>query len=127
MEPGRRSACSCERQRQGQQQTVSAIDAQGAVELMGEFDGFSGVAAMAGQGRQRDGMRAQGDGVVGGDHALVAQAEAAGQIEAAGQGAKVASGVGGGTGEALVVVGAEAGEHGVGLLPRWWRERGEVR
>ena len=61
-------------------------------------------------------MGAQGKGVVGGDDALIAQAEAAGQIEATGQGAKVARGVGGGAGEALVVVGAEAGEHGVGWL-----------
>src|SRR5664280_3578960 len=83
---------------------------------MGEFDGFSGVAAMTGQGRQRDGVRAEGDGVIGGDDALIAQAEAAGEIEAAGQGAEIASGVGGGPGEALVVVVAEAGEHGVGLL-----------
>src|ERR1019366_2182692 len=50
------------------------------------------------------------------DHALVAQTEAAGEIEAARQGAEVAGGVGGGAGKALVVVGAEASEHGVGLL-----------
>jgi hypothetical protein len=61
-------------------------------------------------------MRAQGDDVVSSDHALIAQAEAACQIEAAGQGAKVAGGVGGGVGKALVVVGAKALEHGVGLL-----------
>ena len=53
--------------------------------------------------------------MVGGDDALVVQAEATGQIEAAWQGAEVARGLGGGTGEALVVVGAEAIEHGVGL------------
>ena len=47
------------------------------------------------------------------DHALVAQTEAAGQIEAPRQGAKVAGGVGGGAGKALVIVGAEAGEHGI--------------
>ena len=94
---------------------------------MGEFDGFSGIAAMAGQGWQGDGVRAQGDGVIGGDDALIVQAEAAGEIEAARQAAEVAGGFGGGTGEALVVVGAEAGEHGVGLRPKWWRGRGEVR
>jgi hypothetical protein len=54
--------------------------------------------------------------VVGGDHALVAQAEATGQIEVARQGAKVASGVGGRAGEALLVIGAEAGEHPIGLF-----------
>ena len=72
-------------QGQGQcpQQMVSAIDAQGAVELMGKFDGFSGVAAVAGQGRQRDGVRAQSDGVIGIDHALIVQGQAAGEVEAA--------------------------------------------
>ena len=88
---------------------------QPAVKLMREFDGFSGIAAMAGQGWQGDGVRAQGDGVIGGDDALIVQAEAAGEIEAARQGAEVARRFGGGTGEALVVIGAEAGEHGVGL------------
>src|SRR5450432_1276525 len=53
--------------------------------------------------------------MVGGHDPLVAQAEAAGEIEAARQAAEVGSGVGGGTGEALVVVGTEAGEHGVGF------------
>src|SRR5271157_835450 len=61
-------------------------------------------------------MRAQGDDVVGADHALIAQAEAASEIEAARQRAEVAGGVGGGMGKALVVVGAEAIKHGVGLL-----------
>src|SRR5271170_7105408 len=83
---------------------------------MGKFHRVSGIAAMAGQGRQWDGMSAQGDDVVGADHALVMQAQAAGQIEATRQAAEVARGLGGGTGEALVVVGAEALEHGVGLL-----------
>jgi hypothetical protein len=35
-------------------------------------------------------VRAQGDGVIGGDHALVVQAQATGQIEALGQAAKSA-------------------------------------
>src|SRR6478609_331977 len=64
---------------------------QRAIELMGEFDGFASVAALAGQGRQGDGERAQGDGVIGADDALVAQAEAASEIEAARQGAEVLS------------------------------------
>src|SRR5664280_1022699 len=54
--------------------------------------------------------------MVGGDDALIAQAETAGQIEATRQGAKVASGVGGRAGEALLVIGAEAGEHPIGLF-----------
>ncbi len=82
---------------------------------MGEFDGFSGIAAMAGQGRQGDGVGAQGDGVIGGDDAPIVQAEAAGKIEAARQAAEVAHGIGGGTGEALVVIGREAGERCVGI------------
>src|SRR5258708_8418451 len=54
--------------------------------------------------------------MVGGDDALIVQAEAAGQIGGAGQAAKVGGGVGGGTGEALIEIGAEASEHGVGLF-----------
>ena len=38
--------------RQREEKTVSAIDAQRAIELMREFDRFSGIAAMAGQRRQ---------------------------------------------------------------------------
>ena len=105
-----------ERQGGGEQERVSAIDAQGAIQLMGEFDGFSGIAAGAREGWQGEGMRAEGDGVVGGDDAPVLQAETAGEMEASRQAAKVRSGVGGGVGEALVIVGAEPGEHGVGLF-----------
>src|SRR5258708_17914782 len=54
--------------------------------------------------------------MVGGDNALVVQGEAAEEIEAAGRAAKVVGGVGGGTGEELIVIGAEASEHGVGLF-----------
>jgi hypothetical protein len=79
---------------------------------MGELDRFSGVPTMAGQGRQCDRLRPQRDGVIGGHNALVVQAETAGQIEAAGQAAEVAGGSG--TGEALIVIGAEACEHNVG-------------
>ncbi len=102
--------------RQREQQSVSAIDVQGAIEMVRELDGFASVAAVSGQRGQRDRVRAQSDGVIGGDGTLIVQAEAAGQIEAAGQAAEVAGGIGGGTGEALVVIGAKAGEHGVGLL-----------
>src|ERR1700730_15242948 len=56
--------------------------------------------------------------MVGGNDALVVQAEAAGEVEAAGQAAKVRNRIGGGTGEALVVIGAEASEHGIGLFQR---------
>ena len=82
---------------------------------MGEFDGFCGVTAVAGQGWQGDGVPTQGDGVIGIDDALIMQCETAGQIETTGQRAEVAGGLGGGTGEALVVVGAELLKHGVGL------------
>lgn len=100
-----------ERQRQGEKKSVAAIDVQRAIQLMREFNGFSSVAAMARQGWQCDGMRTERDGVVGSDDALVAQAEAAGKIEAAGQGAEVGGGLGGGAGKMLVVIGTEAGEH----------------
>ena len=55
---GSRTAVGIFLQRQGQseQQNVAAIDAQGAIELMRGFHGFSGVAAMAQQGGQRDGV-----------------------------------------------------------------------
>src|SRR5579864_1134378 len=61
-----------------------------------------------------DGVGAEGNDVVGADHALVAEAEAAGEIEARREGAEVALGLAGGDGEALVVIGAEAGEDVVG-------------
>ena len=54
--------------------------------------------------------------MVGGHDPLVVQAEAAGQVETAGQAAEVRNRIGGGTGEALVVIGAEASEHGIGLF-----------
>ena len=37
-----------ERQRLGEQQNICALDVQRAVQLMREFDGFSGVSAWAG-------------------------------------------------------------------------------
>ena len=104
-----------EGQRQRAEKLVAAKDAQAAIELMREFEGFASVAALAGQGRQRNGECGQGNGVVGGDDAQVAQAEAASPIEAAQQGAEVANGIGGGAGETLVVVDAELGQYGVGL------------
>lgn len=53
---GRRAALGvfCERKRQSAEKVVSAIDVQRAPQLMAEFDGFSGVAPVAGQ---------RGDGV----------------------------------------------------------------
>ena len=59
-------------------------------------------------------MSTESDDVIGGDHALVAEAEAAGEVEARRQSAKVALSLASGDGEALVVVGAEAGEDLVG-------------
>jgi hypothetical protein len=103
-------------QGQGAEKLVSAKDVQRAIELMGEFDGFASVSALAGQGRQGDGECAQGEGVIGADDALVTQAEAASEIEAARQGAEVGHGFGGGARETLVVVEAEPGQYGVGLL-----------
>jgi len=56
----------------------------------------------------------ESDDVVGADHALVAEAEAAGEIETRRQGAEVALSLAGRDGEALIVVGAEASEDLVG-------------
>ena len=104
-----------QRQGDGGEPTVSAIDVESAVDLMGELDGFAGIATGTGQRGQSDGVSAEGDGVVGGDDALVMKAEATIEIEAARQAAEVAGGLGRRTGEAPIVVGAEAVEHGVGL------------
>ena len=71
----------------GEQENVSAENAQYAIELMGEFEGFSRVTTMAGQGWQRDRVRAQSDGVISGYGPPVLQAEATGEIEASGQAA----------------------------------------
>ena len=81
---------------------------------MGEIHGVPGIAAFVGQGRQRDGVGPESDDVVGADHALIAEAEAAGEVEARGQGAEIALGLARRDGEALVVIGAEAGEDLVG-------------
>jgi hypothetical protein len=62
-------------------------------------------------------VRSQGDDVIGADDALIAQTEATREIEAAGQGAKIASGFGGAMREALIVVGAEMSEQGVVIGP----------
>jgi hypothetical protein len=105
-----------QRPRQSEQQGVAAIDAQGAIELMEKFDGFSAVAAVAGKRRQRDRPRAQSDRVIFGYDALVMQGQTAVEVEAARQAAEVAGGLGGGTGEAAVVVGAEVFQHDVGLV-----------
>jgi hypothetical protein len=81
---------------------------------VGEFDGVSGVAALGRQGGKRDGVGAEGDDVIGADHALIAEAEAAGKIETRREGAEVGLRLASGDGEALVVVGAEASEDLVG-------------
>ena len=59
-------------------------------------------------------MGAESDDVIGSDHALITEAEAAGEIEARGQGAEVALSFASGDGKTLVVVSAEAGEDVVG-------------
>ena len=56
--------------------------------------------------------------MIGSDDPPVVQAEATGEVERARQATKVGNRIGGGTGEALVVIGAKAGEHGVGLFQR---------
>ena len=61
-------------------------------------------------------MRTQGDDVIRPDDALIVEAQAAGQIETAGQRAEVANGFGGRMGEALVVVGTKQSEHRIGIL-----------
>jgi hypothetical protein len=82
--------------------------------VVGEIHGVPGIAAFGRQGGEGDGVGSESDDVVGADHALIAKAEAAGEIEARGEGAKVGLGFAGGDGEALVVIGAEAGQDLVG-------------
>ena len=101
-------------QRQRQKQKLLIRDKQPAIQAMGKFDGVPGIAAFGRQRWQGDGVGAEGDDVVGADHALVAEAEAAGEIEARREGAEVALRLASRDGEALVVVGAEAGEDLVG-------------
>ena len=72
-----------ERQRQSEKDLISAIDAQQAIQVMCEFDRFSGIAAMAGQGWQGEAVGAQGDGVIGGDDASIMQTEAAREMPCA--------------------------------------------
>ena len=92
---------------------------------MREFDGFSGVAAMAGQWGQREGVRAQGDGVIGGNDALIAQAEAAGEIEAAGSESRKRRRRR--PGRSVGCSRRRSGRARRWLAAKWWRERGEVR
>lgn len=99
---------------QGKQELSCAIDFQGSIELVGEFDGGTGVAES--RGRKLDSFAAESDGVIGGDGSLISEAEAACEIEATGQSAEVVFGLSWGDGESLVKVGKEAFEHGVGLL-----------
>jgi hypothetical protein len=47
-----------ERQRQREEKLVSAIDVQRALQLVREFDGFTGVAALSGEGWQGEGVGA---------------------------------------------------------------------
>ncbi|MGA2923517.1 MAG: hypothetical protein ABSE28_20630 [Candidatus Sulfotelmatobacter sp.] len=45
-----------ERQRQGAKKLIATIDVSAAIQVMRELDRFSGIAALAGQGRQGDGV-----------------------------------------------------------------------
>ena len=100
--------------RQRQKQSFLIGDKQLAIQAVGEIDGVPGVAAFARQGGKGDGVGAEGDDVIGADHALVAKAEATGEIEAHGERAEVGLSLASGDGEALVVIDAEAGEDLVG-------------
>src|SRR6202049_1067216 len=81
---------------------------------MGEIDGVPGVAAFGGQGGERNGLGAEGDDVSGTDHALVAETEAASEIEARWEGAEVALGLSSRDSKAMIIIGAEASEDLVG-------------
>ena len=64
--------------------------------------------------RDLDQARAEADGVVAGDAARVAAAQAVGEI--AGRAAPGGRGLGGGLGQAAVVVGEVGGQEGLGRL-----------
>ena len=72
-------------QGQRQKQNLPIRDKQPTIQAVGKFHGVPGVAALGRQRRKRDGVGAEGDDVIGADHALIAEAEAAGEIEARGQ------------------------------------------
>ena len=65
-------------------------------------------------------MGAERDDVVGANDALIAEAKAPSQIKTAGQGAKIARGLGGRAGKALIELGAEASQHSVGLFQSFY-------
>jgi hypothetical protein len=113
---GWRSAFSCSGKDKDKSNTFLYRDKQAAIQVVGEFHGIPGIAAFGGQRWKRDGVGPESDDVVGADHALIAKAETAGEIEARGEGAEVALGLASRDGEALVVVGAKAGEDLVGRV-----------
>ena len=45
-----------EREEPREKKLIAAIDVQPAIQVMRELDRFSGIAALAGQGRQGDGV-----------------------------------------------------------------------
>ena len=88
------------------------VDQQAAVEALADLDAAAGVGAAVGAAGDLDPPRAEADGVVAGDAARVAAAEAIGEI--AGRPAPGRRGRRRGLGEAAVVVGEVGGQEGLG-------------
>src|SRR6266851_615723 len=86
-------------------------DEEAPVQTLAHLETTAGVGAAA---RQLDPAGAEVDGVVVSDHASVATAQEGGEI--AGGGAPGGGGGGGSPGEAVVEVGQELGEEGIGGL-----------
>jgi hypothetical protein len=91
-------------------------DVEGAVEALMEVDAATGVADPLVVGRDVDDQRAQPDGVVVSDVALVLEAEDVVERPSRGPGQPGGGGIGRGNGEAAVVPGEVALEDHTGLL-----------
>jgi hypothetical protein len=91
-------------------------DVEGAVEALMEVDAATGVADPLAVGRDVDDQRAQPDGVVVGDVALVLEAEDVVERPSRGPGQPGGGGIGRGNGEAAVVPGEVTLEDHTGLL-----------
>ena len=57
-------------------QNLPIRDVESGIEVMGKINGVPSIAALGGQGGERNGMGAECDDVIGTDHALIAEAEA---------------------------------------------------
>ena len=96
----------------GDQAVPLIVHEQPAIETFAHVDAAPGVGPAVGTARDLDPPRAEPDGVVAGHHAGIAAAQPVREI--AGRPAPRGHGLGGGVGEAAVVVGEIGGQVGLG-------------